>query len=73
MLCFLLTLQALTLRVLASNLHFGTASAFGLAGGGGDRGLLSEPLKGFNDGQVNADFTLSVREGRRPLSVGGDS
>ena len=53
--------------------RLGAGSAFGLGGSGGDLGLLSEPLRGFNDDQLNADFTLSFSEGRRPLSAAEDS
>ena len=53
--------------------RLGAGSAFGLGGNGGDLGLLSEPLKGLNDGQLSADLTLSFKEGCRPLSAAEDS
>ena len=56
----------------------GGTSAFGLAGGGGDFGLLLEPLGVLFDSpgkrdQANADLTFSLRVSCRPLSTDVDS
>ena len=50
--------------------RLGAGSSSGLGGICGDFGLLSEPVIDFNDGQY--DLTLSVMDGRRPLSSGED-
>ena len=44
--------------------------AFGLDGGGGDSGLLSEPLGDPLGDQPNADFSMSEKEGLRPVTGG---